>query len=401
VLVVVQILGGAATACAVAVGALLARDLFASRTLAGAAQASLTLGAAAASIPLARYSVRHGRRPGLWRGYVIGAAGAVLIVVAVTASWWPGFVIGMFAFGTGQATNLQTRFAAADLAEPEARAKAISVVVWATTIGSVLGPNLVGPTSAVAEAVGLPELSGLIVLAAALDVAAATVVAWRLRPDPLVEAGGLGEPGSARGELARALATVRARPYALLAIVAMVTAHAVMVAVMSMTPLHLDDGGQSASFIGFVISMHIAGMYAFAPVGGWLADRFGRVVTLALGGVVLVVATVIGGRSGGHESSPMLGALFLLGFGWSLCLVAGSALVTESVPSDRRVSVQGFSDLCMSGAGGLAGLTAGVLVATSGYHGLSHVAAFLSAALALTVVVFFRRRSSTTAGATR
>lgn len=381
VLVAAQVLGGAAIASVIAVSALIARDLFGRDSLAGSAQATLTLGAAAAAVPLARYVSRHGRRPGLRTAFLVGAGGAALVVAADLSGWWPLFVLGMFGLGTGQAANLQTRFAAADLAPPEGRAKAIGLVVWATTVGSMLGPNLLGVTTTVSEAVGLPELSGQVLLALLFDLGACLVVAVFLRPDPLVVAGGLTTAGQRRPTLAHSLRVVWTRPAARLALLGMATAHAVMVGVMSMTPLHLDDGGQSPAFIGFVISVHIAGMYALSPVAGWLADRLGRLRALALGAAILVLATEMSGHTSGSESGMMLGALFLLGLGWSLCLIAGSALLTESMPDTERVAAQGASDLSMSLAGGLAGLSAGFVVAAIGYHHLSHVGMVAAAAM--------------------
>lgn len=384
-LVGTQVMGGAAVACAVAVGALVARDLFGSASLAGLATATMTAGAALAALPLATHVARHGRRPGLWKGYSLAAVGAALAFAAYLGEIWPPFVVGLLALGVGQAANLQTRFAAADLAAPTSRAKAIGVVVWATTIGSVLGPNLLGPTSAAAEAAGLPALSGMLVVAAVMACGAAALVAVRLRPDPLVVAGGTTAHGASRPRIGHAWATIRARRLALLAMTGTVTAHAVMVGVMSMTPLHLDDGGQSRAFIGLVISVHIAGMYAFSPVAGWLGDRLGALPTMAIGSAVLVLATQSGGHTGGSEQGMMLVALFLLGLGWSLCLVAGSALLTSSVPEHERVGVQGVNDLFMSSAGALAGITAGILTGALGYQHLSQVG--MAAAAVVTVIL--------------
>jgi MFS family permease len=384
-LVLAQILGGAAVACSVAVGSLIARDLFGSASLAGLATATLTTGAALAALPLATHVARHGRRPGLWKGYSVAAAGALLAVLAYAAELWPPFVLGLLLLGVGQAANLQTRFAAADLAPATGRARAIGTVVWATTIGSVLGPNLLGPTSAAAEAAGLPEFSGMLLVAMAFAAAAAVTVAVRLRPDPLVVAGGTTAHGAARPRISHGWAVVRAHRLAGLALTATVTAHAVMVGVMSMTPIHLDDGGQSRAFIGFVISVHIAGMYAFSPVAGWLSDRIGALPTVAIGSGVLVLATQSAGHTSGSEQGMMLSALFLLGLGWSLCLVAGSALLTSAVPEHERVGVQGLNDLLMSSAGATAGITAGILTGALGYQHLSQVA--MAAAATTTVIL--------------
>jgi MFS family permease len=381
VLIAAQVLVGASVASGVTVGSLLARDLFGSDALAGMATASLTLGSAMAAVPLARLSARRGRRPALITAFVTGSAGALIVSLAAATGAWPALVIGMAALGVGQAGGLQTRFAAADLAPVESRARAIGVVVWATTIGSVAAPNLLGLTSRAARSMDVADLAGL-PFAAAVFVAGAALVIWAwLRPDPLVAAGGLERAGGPRPSLRRSWSVVRASGDATLALGAMVTAHAVMVAVMSMTALHLDDGGQSKAFIGFVFSVHIAGMYAFSPLAGMVADRVGRVGAIIVAAAVLVAATHTSGHTDGSESAMMLGALFLLGIGWSMALIAGSALLTDSVAAEDRVRVQGLGDLSMSGCGAAAGLSAGFVMQAIGYHHLSHVALVASALL--------------------
>lgn len=398
VLIGAQVLAGAATASGVTVGSLLARDLLGAEALAGVATASLTLGSAAAAVPLARYSAGRGRRPALTRAFAAGAVGALVVALAAISGQWLLLIVGMMALGVGQAGGLQTRFAAADLAPPDGRARAIGIVVWATTIGSVAAPNLLGPTSRLADLGGVAELAGLPVAAAAFATGAAVVSALLLRPDPLVVAGGLRSQDTPRPSLSRSWGVVRVRPEALLALTAMVTSHVIMVAVMSMTALHLDDGGQSKAFIGFVISVHIAGMYAFSPIAGVLADRLGRVPAIGVAGVVLAVATHTSGHTGGSESAMMLASLFVLGIGWSVALIAGSALLTDSVPGDERVAVQGLADLTMSGGGAAAGLAAGFVMQAVGYHHLSHIG--LGAAIAI-IVLAVRHQVGARAGLAR
>ncbi|MCB0995270.1 MAG: MFS transporter, partial [Acidimicrobiales bacterium] len=316
-----QVLGGGAVAAAVTVGSLLAKDLTGRDYLAGMATAALTLGAAIAAVPLARQANRNGRRPTLAKALLVGAVGSLVVAVAAQAQVFVLLLVGLMAIGVAQAAGLQIRFAAADLAEDHERARAIGIVVWATTVGAVAAPNLLGPTSALAERLGVDELSGLPALGAVLNLAAGVFVWMRLRPDPLVAAGGLTAADAPKRSLAPAIQAVRAHADAVLALAAVVVAHLTMVAVMSMTSIHLDEGGQSKAFIGFVISIHIAGMYALSPVAGWLADRIGRRLTILAGAGVLVLATDTTGHTHGSESAMMLGALFLLGVGWSLCLV--------------------------------------------------------------------------------
>jgi MFS family permease len=376
-----QVLAGGTTAGVVTIGSLLAKEITDTDSLAGTATAALTLGTALAALPLARHASKVGRRPVLAGGFAVGGVGALAVGLAAAIGSYPLLLVGMAAVGIGQAAGLQARFAAADLADDAGRAGAIGTVVWAMTVGSVAAPNLLGPSSRVADSLGLEELAGLPIVGVVLAFCAALFVAKRLRPDPLVEAGGLDAPGAGRRPLRPAVTAIRTNLDAAVSLASVVVAHATMVGVMSMTAIHLDDGGQSKAFIGFVISTHIAGMYAFSPVAGRLADRIGRVPTLALGAAVLVLATDTAGHSHGSESVMMLLALFALGFGWSLALVAGSALLTESVSAEVRVSAQGLSDVAMSASGAIAAVAAGFVVDTIGYHHLSHVGMGLSSAM--------------------
>lgn len=376
-----QVLAGGTTAAVVTIGSLLAKEITDTDSLAGTATAALTLGTALAALPLARHASKVGRRPVLAGGFAVGGVGALAVGLAAAIGSYPLLLIGMAAVGIGQAAGLQARFAAADLADDAGRAGAIGTVVWAMTVGSVAAPNMLGPSSRVAASLGLEELAGLPIVGVVLAFCAALFVAKRLRPDPLVEAGGLDAPGAGRRPLRPAITAIRTNLDAAVSLASVVVAHATMVGVMSMTAIHLDDGGQSKAFIGFVISTHIAGMYAFSPVAGRLADRIGRVPTLALGAAVLVLATDTAGHSHGSESAMMLLALFALGFGWSLALVAGSALLTESVSADVRVSAQGLSDVAMSASGAIAAVAAGFAVDTIGYQHLSHVGMGLSSAM--------------------
>lgn len=383
-LVGTQVLAGGATASAVTVGTLLAKDLTGRDWLAGMPTASLTLGAAIAAMPLARLASRRGRRPALGRALGIGSAGGLVVMLAALVGVFPLLLLGMVGAGVGQAAGLQTRYGAADLAHDADRGRAIALVVWATTIGSVAAPNLLGPSSSLFGGLGMEELAGLPLIGALLAAAGAVVVLRALRPDPLVVAGGVHATARPGRSIGTAVAVVRASVDGRLALGAMVTAHAVMVGVMSMTALHLDEGGQSKTFIGFVISVHVAGMYALSPVAGWIADGAGRIPALVAGAAVLVLATETSGHSAGSESGMMLTSLFLLGLGWSLTLVAGSALLTESVAPSARVSAQGLSDLAMSATGAAAGFAAGFLKEGIGYHHLSHVG--MGAAIVVLVV---------------
>ena len=382
VLMVSQALGGVGVSSGVAVATLLAEHILGSPGLAGLAQTTQVLGAALAALLLARVTAARGRRAGLALGYGTGGIGAALCILAGVLGSFPLLLLGTLGIGSATAANSQARFAATDLAEPDHRARALSLVVWTTTVGSVLGPNLASPGAALAHRIGTPELTGPFVYSAVATGLAALWLAARLRPDPLLVAR---ELAHARGEshhghvtLRHIIGVVRVRPRAAAAMIAMAVAHAVMVSVMVMTPLHIHHGGGDLRIIGLVLSAHVLGMYAFSPLVGWLVDRIGHAAVLASGAALLLTAVALaGGASAGGSQRLTLG-LFLLGVGWSCALVASSALLVEAVPVAERPGVQGGADSLMGlfAAGGSA--LAGVMVAQWGYGALNATAGVLA-----------------------
>jgi MFS family permease len=306
---------------------------------------------------------------------------------------YPVLVLGGLLLGATGATNYQTRYAATDLASPDHRARAVSTVMWATTFGAVLGPNLVGPAGSAAVDLGLPRLTGAFLLSAAVVGLAALVGLVFLRPDPLRTALALaaaeevsGRPASAHRDGPGFLELVRATPSIGWAVLAMSASHAVMVAVMVMTPLHMDHGGAELELIGLVISIHVLGMYFFSPVMGWLADRVGRTPLLALGGVLLLVACLLAGLSPEGGSLVIGLGLLLLGVGWSACTVAASTLLTDATPVVHRTRVQGSADLVMNLCAAVAGAAGGVVVDLTSYAVLNGFAAVLVSGVLLAAV---------------
>lgn len=388
-----QVFGGLGVGSAITVGGLIAEDVSGSTSLSGLAQTATVLGAAAAALPMARLMSARGRRPGLVAGYGVAMLGAVAVVVGSKAASFPLVLIGAMLLGSGTATNLQSRYAATDLALAAHRARALSTVVWATTVGVVLGPNLAGPGGAVARSVGLPPLAGPVLLSIAAFVVAAGLLFLGLRPDPLLEARRL--HGEASGEvsvvpphasLVDALSVIRRSPLAVLGIVTIALGHTVMVSVMVMTPVHLRHHDASLRIIGLVISVHVAGMFALAPVVGWLTDRLGRLPVVLLAQVLLVAAVAVGGTAAAHAHTVIAVALLLLGLGWSCALVSGSTLLSESVPDDARPSVQGAADFVMGMSGAAGGALAGAVVAGPGYGALNALAGLLVLPVVVLVV---------------
>ena len=386
-LVVSQAIGAVGVTIGVATASLLARDLSGSEAMAGLAQTFQVLGTAAAAYGLARVMRRRGRRVGLAAGYLLGAAGAALAVVAGVVDSMAVLLLGAVLLGATTAVNNGSRYAATDLATEEHRARALSVVVWATTVGAVAGPNLTGVGASVARSMGVPELTGGFAIGAVVLVLAAGWVWWRLRPDPLLlaqEAAGTtpgGGPEPRGRSWGRFVAVVRDVPAVGAAVVAMACAHAAMVTVMIMTPLHMEHGGAHLDVIGFVISVHVLGMFAFSPLVGWSADRFGRAPVLVAGGAVLLVSLVLCGFSPQGSSWQIFAGLFLLGLGWSCATVAASTVIADRTPIEARTDVQGTSDMAMALTAAGGGALAGVIVGWLGYPALAVFAALLAAAV--------------------
>ncbi|MFP3990562.1 MFS transporter [Streptomyces sp. E11-3] len=379
VLIASQILGGLGVATGIALAAVLAQEVSGTEALSGLAPTATVTGTALLSVPLAALMTARGRRPGLVLAYLIGSLGAGLVVVAAAVDSFPLLLVGMAAFGAASSANLQARFAAADLAPPQRRARAISNVVWATTIGAVLGPNIAAPAGRSVSGLGIPEASGPFLWAAGVFVLAAVLVAVLLRPDPLLTARALApvEEQSAKGRSLRAgITAVAASPRARLALTTVAVSHTAMVSIMSMTPVDLGHHGASIDLIGLVISGHIAGMYAFSPVMGWLSDRLGHLAVIGLAVALLGCAALLAGTAGPNHAQTAVG-LFVLGLGWSAGLVSGSALLTDSVPGPARAAAQGLSDLTMNAAAGVGGAAAGLVVAQAGYGWLNLGAAVL------------------------
>ncbi|MFG2102336.1 Fucose permease [Micromonospora echinaurantiaca] len=395
-----QIIGGIGVTIGIAVGALLAARV-AGTAVAGLAQSAAVVGGALLAVPVTRIMNAHGRRPGLAFAYLAGAVGAVLVVLATVTRSVPLLFLGMLFFGGGTAANLQARYAAVDLAEPARRGRQLSLIVWATTIGAVAAPNFAALADRTTSGWGLPPLAGPFAFSAAAFVLAAGVLLALLRPDPLLTARRLAaaaapvatgtpdvtppaEAVAAPARTARrgagmraAWQVVRGRPAARLGIAAVAVGHVVMVAVMSMTPVRLGESHGDADVlrvVGIVLSLHIAGMYALSPLVGWLTDRLGRRAVILTGVGLLLAACAVAGTAGHHTPRLSIG-LVLLGLGWSGTMVAGSTLLSESVPAAVRPSVQGFSDLTMGLAGAGAAAVSGFVMRAAGYPVLTLLAA--------------------------
>lgn len=395
VLVLAQAVGAIGITVGISTASLLATDISGSESLAGLVQTVQVLGASGASYLLARVMARRGRRVGQVTGLLLGAAGALLAVVAGVVGSMPLLLAGALMLGSTSAANAAARYAATDLATSSTRGRALSTVVWATTVGAVLGPNLSGPSGDLALALSLPELTGPFLVGGVVMLVAATVVGVLMRPDPLLTARALAgaEPEPAPDgstSWGRAVAALRQRPALAAATAGQALAHAVMVSVMIMTPLHMQHGGAELELIGVVISIHVLGMFAFSPAVGWLADRWGRGPVLLAGAAVLLVALVLCALSPEGHSWEIGAGLFLLGLGWSFATLASSATIADQAPLDVRTDVQGMSDMLMGLTAAGAGAASGVIVGAAGYPVLAAFAAVLTLGVVAAGVVVSR-----------
>jgi len=390
ILSVGQVLGGIAFGATVSLGALLAADISGDDALSGLATASVTLGAALCAIPLARLAMARGRRRALTLGNLFALVGIVVVITAAALRVFPLLLVGIVMIGAGNAGNLQSRFAATDLASPRHRGRDLSIVVWATTVGGVAGPLLLGPGEVIGQALGMPSQTGSYLFSLVAQAAALILYVAVLRPDPLLLAQRLLASASDQTTTEERSDHPTVARYAMLAIAG---AHIVMVSVMAMTPIHLshmaqaEHGGHASptditTLVGVTIAAHVAGMYALSPLFGILADRWGRLKVVLLGQALLAAslafAFFMNDRAGG-----VMVALILLGLGWSASTVSGAALLTEATTPALRTRRQGRSDSLMSFCGAGGAVLAGVVMSNFQYSGLAVIAAVVVVAIVI------------------
>ncbi|WP_442803165.1 MFS transporter [Streptomyces pseudogriseolus] len=382
VLVASQILSGAGLAAGITVGALLAQDMLGSTDLAGLPTALFTAGSALAAVGVGRVSHSRGRRPGLAAGYLTGAVGSAGVVAAAAVGSAVLLFTALLVYGAGTATNLQARYAGADLAAPAHRARAVSTVLVATTLGGVVGPTLAAPAGVLADALGIPTLAGPFLLSGTAYGLAALVLLVRLRPDPLLLARRLEAERHAAGAATTAQTPDSSRgPGLVLGTLTMIVAQLVMVAVMTMTPVHMHDHGHSTVASGLMIGIHVGAMYLPSPVTGWLVDRYGRRTVAAAAGLTLLAAGCTAAAAPAHSVVLLALALALLGLGWNFGLVSGTAMITDALPPATRAKAQGMADVSVAVAGATGGLASGVVVSAGSFPVLALASGILALAI--------------------
>lgn len=394
VLALGQVLGGFGLGSVLSIGSLLAKDLSGSEAWAGSAATFSTLGSAIWAIPLARLAYARGRRVSLALGAGFAISGAITVISAAGFRSFPLLLLGIFLLGAGSATSLQARFAATDIPSAGKTGRSIGLVVWATTVGAVTGPNLFGPGEELGKALGLAPLAGPFLFTVAAQTFSTLIFWFGLKPDPLKYAQQIQkDAGKAKHKISfkSAVQTLKVHPVARFAVLSIALSHMVMVSVMAMTPVHLQHLGYDVVIIGFTISLHIAGMYALSPLMGYFADKIGKIQTIFLGQTLFVAALLFAGI--GHADRLMVTiGLTLLGLGWSAATVAGSALLSATLPADEKTNVQGLSDSLMNLSGAFGGAVAGLLLASFQFEGLNAIAMIPVTVISILVFAISKRK---------
>ncbi|MFF2458954.1 MFS transporter [Peribacillus simplex] len=388
-----QIFGGAGLAAGITVGALLAQQMLGTDAFAGLPSGLFTLGSAGAALIVGRLSQRYGRRTGLTAGFMIGGLGAIGVMTAAIINSVFLLFASLLIYGAGTATNLQARYAGTDLANNKQRATAISITMVFTTFGAVAGPNLVNVMGDFATSIGIPSLAGPFILSAAAFILAGLVLFVMLRPDPLVIARTIEASNQERKVLehstdAEQIANKRG---IIVGATIMVLTQIVMVAIMTMTPVHMGHHGHDLGDIGLVIGFHVCAMYLPSLVTGFLVDKFGRTAMAIASGATLLLAGLISAIAPGDSMIFLVIALSLLGLGWNFGLISGTALIVDSTETSTRAKTQGKVDVLIALSGASGGALSGMIVAGSSYTTLSFIGGLLS--LLLIPVVIWSRGS--------
>jgi MFS family permease len=394
VLIPSQVVGSAGISVAVSVGGRFVADVTGGSTWAGSSSAAVTFGGAVAGLALSGLMRQRGRRPGLTLGYLLSLIGGLVLVGGIEQRNLAVFLFGSLFFGVGQGTNLLARYAAADLTLPAERAQAMSMLMFGSTFGAVLSLVLVEPLRKLGEQLGFESFSGPYLFACALLVLACINTGVRLHPDPLRVAGGVSSSAKRFQvpNLRHAIQVINSSRLATVGLVSMVVSQTAMVAIMTMTPIHMREHGHDETS-SYVIALHVVGMYGFAPLVGRLSDRKGRLNLVIAGAAVMLASTVVSAAAGARPSMLFLG-LFLLGLGWSAAMISGTALVTDNVPSHEKVTVQGSADLLMSLSGGIAAFASGFIKEALEYHYLSIIGTAGTAALLLFALRLLRQTAA-------
>ncbi len=389
----VQSLGSAGTIAVAAVASIIGAEIGGRTSLAGVPGAVSQIGAAVSALGLSLLADRIGRRAGFAIGLTLGVVGAAVAIAGVAIDHFVLILLGIIVMAAGRSAAQLGRFAAAEVNPPASRGRAIAMVVLGGTVGSVLGPTLLAPSSALALRLNLPELAGPFAIPLILSALSVVAVLVLLRPDP--QQIGLEierrYPSKTRtGGVARRWGALLRDPGIVTAMSTMVLSQAVMVGMMGITSLHMKVHFHSLAAISVVYSAHTFGMYAPSIASGWLADRLGRRPVIVVGALLLVAACLVSPLSTATYALTI--GLFLLGLGWNFCFVAGSALLSDRLTLAEKGRAQGVNELSMGLVSAAATLGAGVLFAGAGYTAIGVVGAVATLVILFVLAWYHRPR---------
>lgn len=381
IVVISQVFGGAGLAAGVTVGALLAQDMLGAESVSGLPTALFTLGSAGAALLVGRISQGFGRRAGLTAGFLAGGLGAVGVVISALISSILLLFVSLLVYGAGTATNLQARYAGTDLANSTQRAKAVSFAMVSTTFGAVAGPNLVGVMGDFALSIGVPALAGPFLLAAAAYILAGLVLLLFLRPDPFIVAKAISNTQRTTNSYyserkVDELSSDRLGIFT--GATVMILTQFVMVAIMTMTPIHMGNHGFGLDKVGLVIGFHIGAMFLPSLVTGYLVDKIGRGVMAIASSTTLLASGLLAAIGSGDSMLILVTSLTLLGLGWNFGLISGTAILVDATSPAIRAKTQGGVDVWIALFGALGGGVSGLVVAQSSFAALSVGGAILS-----------------------
>jgi len=374
-----QVCGSTGHSIGMAIGGIMAASITGTNTWAGIPVALGALGTALASYPLSRFMERWGRRPGLALGYGLAVLGTLIGIVGVTVGSFALLLAGMALFGISQTSNLLSRYAAADVSPLAQRGRAMGLIVWGSSAGSMIGPNLMEPALRLSAWLGVaPGASAFLISIAAYGVAA-IVIELFLRPDPLAVARRIHETASISVSTAapRSLGEILADVRVQMALATLTISQFVMISTTSTSPVYLHDQGHTVQTIGVAVGLHLGGMYVASPLSGWLCDRLGRLPMIGVGALVLIGAVMLAGLAPGSDRTLVILGLFLNGIGWNFAFVAGSALLTDALSPAERASTQGLADLFMGMMGAFGSAAGGMILGVWGFTVLNTLGAAL------------------------
>lgn len=363
---------------------------------AGIPVALFTFGSAIAAFLIGRSSQRYGRRLGLAGGFIIGGLGGLGIIIAALGQHIPLLFVSLFIYGAGMASNLQARYAGTDLAKDDQKATAASLALVSTTVGAVLGPNLVSPMGTFAESIGVPTLAGPFIMSSLAFLVAGLIVLIFLRPDPLLVANVIRasiekdwhdngkERKHKRGN----------KKGIVIGIVVMVVAQLIMTAIMTMTPVHMGHHGHDLSQVGLVIGLHIGAMYFVSPLTGLMLDRLGRIFMVYVASATLIMAGVVAAFAPESSLIWMIVALVLLGLGWNFGLLTGTAMIVDDSEPSKSAKIQGSADVLVALSGAAGGGLSGIMVASTSYQLLSIVGALLALCVLPLIILSLESKTS-------